>query len=327
MSRLLPIEFLLTPEPQLEIKSTHQTMITEFPDILKNRLAYGCWRLADNGEDVGRRALFAALDSGYRLFDHADIYGNGQAEIIFGNAIKESTALKETSIVATKCGVRKAGDSDPSAPYRYDQSKEYIIKSCENSLRRLQLETIDLYQLHRIDHLGEPEEVAAAFDQLRDQGKVRYFGVSNASPQQFELYQSCCSQKLISNQVEISLLQTQRLEDGTLSYCLQNHVTPMAWSPLAAGKLTGDVRRVLGHQECYDPAGVAEVLLDISAAYQVTSADLAIAWLLRHPSKIIPIVGSITPDRIKSLRKALDVNLSREEWYRLLAGARGNSLP
>ena len=294
-----------------------------------SRLAYGCWRIAerDAAPGLGRRAVLAAVDAGYTLFDHADIYCDGEAEKVFGQVLKEVAGLRERVVLATKCGIRKGGDANPEAPYRYDFSAGYIIQSCEGSLKRLGVETIDLYQLHRPDYLMDPDEVAGAFVKLRDAGKVREFGVSNFKPAQVTALQRACPMRLRVNQVEISMANLSCFEDGTLDQCLAEKISPMAWSPLAGGLLGDGPRRLLASQEVYKPAAVVAALDALAKVRGTIRTVVALAWLMRHPSGIIPIVGSTDPERIRKAAAADAFELSREEWYRLLGAARGQKLP
>jgi predicted oxidoreductase len=294
-----------------------------------SRLAYGCWRIAEREAKpgAGRRALLAALEAGYTLFDHADIYCDGEAEKVFGQLLKETPGLRAGLLIATKCGIRKTGEPTPDSPYRYDFSADYIIRSCEGSLRRLRVETIDIYQLHRPDFLMDPAEVAGALEQLRQSGKVREFGVSNFKPSQLAALQSACPMRLVVNQVEISLANLSSLEDGTLDQCLAEGITPMAWSPLAGGKLGDGPRKVLPAQEAYKTDTINAALDELARGRGVGRTSLALAWLMKHPSRIMPIVGSTDTARIREAAQADTVELSREEWYRLLAAARGRPLP
>ena len=305
--------------------------------LMSSRLAYGCWRLAGTWtpaevtpatEQEGRQAVIAAFESGYTLFDHADIYCRGMAERIFGQVLREVSGMREQILIATKGGIRVAGDPVPGAPGRYDFSAEHIIRACEGSLERLGVETIDLYQLHRPDYLADPAEVAQAFSQLQRAGKVRYFGLSNTRPSLLAAVQAACPMPLVVHQVEISLAKLDSFTDGTLDQCLQNSLTPLAWSPLAKG-LLGDgnnpnfpLRNVAGKVD-----SVVEVLDTLAAAHGASRTGVALAWLLKHPSKIIPIIGSTNPGRIREAVKAVAVELTREEWYRLLIAARGEPLP
>ena len=306
-----------------------KTLLLGSSALRTSRLAYGCWRIADRelSPEAGRAAVLAAVDAGYTLFDHADIYCDSAAETLFGRVLKETPGLRDRMVLASKCGIRKPGDPGPDAPYRYDFSADYIVRSCEGSLRRLGVECLDLYQLHRPDYLMDPDEVAGAFAALRAAGKVREFGVSNFRPSQVTALQRACPMPLVVNQVEISLGQWCCLEDGTLDQCLAERRTPLAWSPLAGGQLGGGARRLLRSQEGYRTASVTELADALAAAGGVSRAAVALAWLLRHPAGIGPIVGSTDPARIREAARADEIELGREDWYRLLTAARGEGLP
>lgn len=304
--------------------------------LTASRLAYGCWRIADaespteaaaEHKTTGRRAIIAAFEAGYTLFDHADIYCDGEAERVFGQVVKDVTGMREQIIIATKCGIRKPGDPKPDSPYRYDFSADYILSSCERSLRRLGIETIDIYQLHRPDYLMDPEEVATAFSQLKQAGKVREFGVSNFRPTQLQALQSACPMRLMVNQVEISLANPSAFDNGTLDQCLAERITPMAWSPLAAGKLGDGARRLLPSQEGYRCEPITDALDAVANVRGASRTAVALAWLLKHPSRIVPIVGSTNPAHIRAAAQADESDLCREDWYRLLDAARGQRLP
>lgn len=304
--------------------------------LVSSRLCYGCWRIAGTrdqfknpaeAEAGGRAALVTAYEAGYTLFDGADIYGGGQAEVILGKTLREVSGMRERILVTSKCGVRHAGTPTPDAPQRWDFSPDYIVKSCEESLHRLGLDVIDLYMLHRPDYLGDPHEIAGAFARLHDAGKVKHFGVSNFRPSLLNALQAVMPFPLLVNQVEISLAQRAALEDGTLDQCLEKSITPMAWSPLGAGLLGDGAKRLLPAQQTYKTEGIVKVLDEIAAARGVNRTLIAYAWLLKHPSKIIPIVGSTNPGRIREAAQAAGLELTREEWYRLLVAARGEPLP
>jgi predicted oxidoreductase len=301
-----------------------------------SRLAYGCWRLAGtwNPDEVtaearteGRKALIAAYEAGYTLFDNADIYCRGEAETLLGAGLKEISGMRQGILIATKCGIRPAGDPNPDSPGRYDFSAAHILQACERSLKRLGVETIDLYMLHRPDLLADPDEVANAFSQLRASGKVRYFGVSNFRPTLLTALQVACPMPLVVHQVEISLAKLDAFTDGTLDQCLIEKITPMAWSPLAGGLLGSGARRLLPLQQAYRPEKFLPAIDAIAQSRATDRIVIALAWLLRHPTRILPIVGSINPQRIRDAVKAGEVELSREEWYRLLLAARGEPLP
>jgi len=306
-----------------------QTISLGASSLKSSRLAYGCWRLANNKEDpsAGKRAVTAAYEAGYTLFDNADIYGGGEAEKMLGAALKEISGMRERVLVLTKCGVRHGDHSNPNLPNRWDFSAEHILRSCEESLQRLGIETIDVYMLHRPDFLADPEEIAKAFEQLRAAGKVRFFGVSNFRPSLVTALQRACPMPLILHQVEISLAKLDTFTDGTLDQCLAEHITPMAWSPLAAGLIGDGAKRLLPAQQGYRPDKFLADLEAIAKARNTSRTVIAFSWLLKHPGKIIPIVGSVNPERIREATKAPELELSREEWYRLLNAARGEPLP
>jgi len=300
-----------------------------------SRLAYGCWRIlgVESAETTGtreanaQRAVMAAYDAGYNFFDHADIYADGAAEKVFGDALNQHPAMRNNIVITTKCGIRKKGTPHPDSPYRYDFSPEYIIKCCEQSLRRLGIETIDIYQLHRPDYLMQPEEVASAFTKLKESGKVREFGVSNFKTHQLALLQRACPMPLLVQQVEISLAKLDCFEDGTLAHCMAEGVVPLAWSPLAGGRISETLPIDINSPEHARRIGLRETLDEIARDYGLSRTVIALAWLLRHPAGIIPIVGSSKPERIRDAVNAEKVHLSREEWYRLLEAGRGERLP
>jgi predicted oxidoreductase len=297
-----------------------------------SRLAYGCWRIARMGNDaadlkIARDAIEAALDAGYTLFDHADIYCGGRAELMFGRVLKDMPGVRDQIVIASKAGIRFSGDTGPHSPYRYDCSRGYLVAQCERSLRSLQVDTIDLFQIHRPDYLMQPEEVAAAFDQLEREGKVREFGVSNFSPAQTALLQSALNRPLVVNQIELSLCQLDPFSDGTLDQCQEKKITPLAWSPLGGGLLAHGATDILRHQRAYQVADLVGTLNEVADALGETRDVIAIAWLLRHPSGIVPIIGSVQPGRIRAAAHAASIELSREAWYQLFASALGGPLP
>ncbi|HPC62685.1 MAG TPA: aldo/keto reductase [Verrucomicrobiota bacterium] len=301
-----------------------------------SRLAYGCWRVAGtwNPAEVtaasraaGQRAITAAYEAGYTVFDNADIYCGGEAERILGETLRSVSGMREKVVVVTKCGIRFPGSPRPDSPQRYDFSASHILQSCEGSLRRLGIETIDVYLLHRPDYLADPEEVAEAFTSLKRAGKVRFFGVSNFRPTLVTALQVACPMPLVVHQVEISLAKLDAFTDGTLDQCLIEKLTPMAWSPLAGGLLGSGARQLLPAQQGYKVERVLGVLDALARERGVTREAVALAWLLKHPARIQPIVGTVQPDRIRQAAAADQLELSREDWYRLLLAARGEPLP
>jgi predicted oxidoreductase len=303
--------------------------------LVGSRPAYGCWRIAGDNpaeltparQSTGRRAVIAAYETGYTLFDHADIYGRGAAERLFGQVLKEVTGMRDRVVVATKCGIHPKGIPDPGLPARWDFSAAHIVAACEGSLKRMGIETVDLLMLHRPDYLADPEEVAKAFTQLHNSGKVRFFGVSNFRPSLVTAIQAACGFPLVAHQVEISLAKLDAFTDGTLDQCLQSRMTPMAWSPLAGGLLGDGATHLLPAQRSYRTEAIVAELDELAREHGVNRSAIALAWLLKHPGKIVPIVGSTNPEHIRDAAKAAELELRRDQWYRLLQAAQGQPLP
>jgi predicted oxidoreductase len=304
--------------------------------LSSTRLAYGNMRSAATWDPkavtaelraAGVRAHVAALEAGYTLFDSADIYCRGVCEEILGQALREVSGMRERIVIATKCGIRFAGDPTPDAPHRFDFAAGHIVWSCEQSLRRMGIERIDLYQLHRADLLMNPAEVAGAFDQLKRAGKVREFGISNFPPSTLSALQAHCAMPLIVNQVEIHLGRLDCFIDGTLDQCIERQITPLSWSPLGGGWL-GTGGKIKADDPKREMKERVQASVDqVAAQHGVSRTVLSLAWLLKHPAGIIPIVGSNNPDHLRDAVKADDVDLSREQWYRILLAARGSPLP
>ncbi len=313
-----------------------QTVKLGLSSLVSSRIAYGCWRSAGTSDpaevtpearEAGRSAIIAAYEAGYTLFDNAEIYCRGVCEEILGHALREVSGMRARVLIATKCGIRVAGDPGPEAPKRYDFSGEYIVRACEGSLTRLGIETIDLYMLHRPDYLADPHEIAGAFVQLYDAGKVRYFGVSNFRPSLVSALQAACPLPLIVNQVEISLARLDCFTDGTLDQCLEKRITPLAWSPLGGGYLASGAILRLPSEHQRHAKSVLRALDEVAEKRGVSRTAVALAWLLKHPSRMVPIIGSNNPERIRDAARAADLELTREEWYQLLIAARGEPLP
>ncbi len=296
-------------------------------ELAPSRLVYGCMRIVGDGgkpdRDKGKRALHAAIEQGYTLFDHADIYGNGACEELFGELLAESAGLRDRILIASKCGIRFAGDPHADAPGRYDFSSAHLYKSVEGSLRRLGVERLDLLLLHRPDYLMNAAEVAGVLETLQASGKVAHFGVSNFSPSQFDLLQSAVPQPLRVNQVEINIHNIGALTNGTLDQCQRLGISPQAWSPIG-----GVVRPAWGNTFSDDDQARIHKEFDRQAArYGVDNWIVMLAWLLRHPAAICPIIGSTAPERIAAAKQALDIDYEREDWYRLLEARNGAPVP
>lgn len=288
-------------------------------DVAVGPIAYGCWRFAGTGVEAATAKIGTALDCGMTLVDTADIYGFdgsggfGDAEVLLGRVLAGSPDLRDRMVLATKGGIR------PGVPY--DQSGDYLTTACEDSLRRLGVEHVDLYQVHRPDVLTHPEELAGTLRSLVDRGLTRLVGVSNFTPAHTRSLRAHLGDVLVSTQPEWSALCLDPLDDGTLDLCTETGVTPLAWSPLAGGRL---VSATPGDERV---ARVVEVLDDLAAVHGVDRATVALAWTSTHPAGAVPIVGTQRVDRIVSLAAAAQVRLDRTEWYRVLAASRGVPLP
>ena len=287
-----------------------------------SRLIYGVWRLNDAGdskpsETVGK--IHACLDQGITTFDHADIYGNYSCEASFGQALRLEPALKNRMQIITKCDIALATDKFPQRSLKYyDTSAAYLNSSVDNSLQRLGVDAIDVLLIHRPDPFMDTAETGAALDSLIQTGKIKAAGVSNFMNHDWDLLQSGMKNKLVSNQIEVSLLCHTALHDGTLAQAQRLQAPPMAWSPLAGGALFGDgaaAQRVL-------PA-----LKKLAAEFNVGVDAVAIAWLLAHPAKIMPVLGTNNMARIQTLSDSFKVKLDRETWYSLTVLAQGHDVP
>lgn len=288
-----------------------------------SRIALGMWRLNDwnmNTTDLVR-FIEMALELGFTTFDHADIYGLYTVEEMFGKALKAKPGLRNKMEIVTKCGIKLVSENRPENTFHaYDTSRDHILKSVETSLQNLNTDYLDVLLIHRPDPLMDADEVAAAFNHLRKSGKVRHFGVSNFLPFQFELLQSRLGFPLVTNQVEASVLHMEPFHDGTLDQCQQRRISPMAWSPLGGGKLFTENENQ--ENRLRDELYKIGEELDGAAIDQV-----ALSWLLKHPSNIIPVLGTGNMDRIRGAAGALDLQLSRDQWFRIWTASAGQEVP
>ena len=297
-----------------------QTIKLSSSNISSSRLVYGCMRIAgDNSVSdrlKGKQAIQAAIEVGYNHFDHADIYGGGECESLFGELLNESPRLRGDLIITSKAGIRRD-------PQRYDFSRNYIINSVENSLKRLNTDYLDMFLLHRPDYLFNAVDVAETFNQLKASGKVKHFGVSNFSPSQVNLLQSALDEPLLVNQIEINIHNINSFTDGTLDQCQELGITPIAWCPLG-----GVVYPAWGNTfSTTDEQRIETELARQAQKYDCVPWQLILAWLLKHPASICPIIGSTTPERIVAAKQALEINYSHEDWYRLLEARNGQAVP
>ncbi|WP_227938007.1 aldo/keto reductase [Alkalihalobacillus deserti] len=292
-------------------------------DLSFSRFIHGLWRL-DSWNQTKEETLDLikyAIEQGITTFDHADIYGKFTCENLFGRALAIEPSLRDKMELVTKCGIVIEAPTRPQhKSHHYNTSKKHIIESVENSLSELHTDYIDVLLIHRPDPFMNPEEVADAFRQLKEAGKVRHFGVSNFKHHQFTMLQSYIDEKLITNQIEISPYQLENIEDGTLNFCLENRITPMAWSPLAGGAL------FKGTDE--KSVRLRDALEKVKAEVGASSIDeVAYAWLLSHPAKIMPIIGSSQKERITRAVRALDYQLTIDQWFEILQSSMGHDVP
>jgi len=289
-------------------------------NITSSRFIYGCMRIAgDNSPQdraKGKLAIQAALKAGYNHFDHADIYGDGECESLFGELLKESPSIRDEIIITSKAGIRRD-------PQRYDFSNSYLTEQVESSLKRLSTDYLDMFLLHRPDYLFNAQDVANTFMQLKKSGKVKKFGISNFSPSQVSLLQSALDEPLLVNQIEINIHNINSFSDGTLDQCQQFGITPIAWCPLG-----GVAYPAWGNTfSTDDELRIEKELSQQALKYDCQSWQLILAWLLKHPANIHPIIGSTTPERIIAAKESLAINYSHEDWYRLLEARNGQAVP
>ncbi len=290
-------------------------------------IGVGCMRIAEMEVQEVRSFIDTAMECNLNFFDHADIYGGGDSERVFSQALYGDKTLRESMILQSKCGIRKGS---------FDFSKEHILNSVDGILSRLQTDYLDILLLHRPDTLVEPEEVAEAFDILSATGKVRHFGVSNQNPMQIELLKKYVNQPLLFNQLQLSLLRTGMIDAGfhvnmedpasinrdgsILDYCRLHEITIQAWSPFQYGFFEG----VFLNNDKFPELN--KIIHALAKEHGVTDTAIVVAWILRHPAGMQTIVGTTKGSRLREISKAAKVHLSREEWYQLYLAA-GNILP
>lgn len=297
-------------------------------DLQVPAVAIGCMRLNGLSDEEAEKFILSCADRGATFFDHADIYGKGECERIFGRVLKRNPGLRDRLFLQSKCGIVSGR--------MYDLSKQYILKSVDGILERLGTDHLEALLLHRPDALVEPEEVAEAFDELQSSGKVKYFGVSNMNPGQMQLLMHTVRQPLIADQLQLSIPVSNMIAAGievnmdtpgsfdhdgsVLDFCRLNGITIQAWSPFQKANWQG----------CFmgDPeyAKLNEVLQTLAEKYKVTPTTIAAAWILRHPAKMQLISGSMSLTHTGEILAAMDIELEREEWYQLYLAA-GHMLP
>ncbi len=347
MSVIFMMTMMISGGLAVRIRCAMQTLRLGTSDLDVTRIGLGCmplggtWDSAPLTDDIRKQALItlhAALEQGITFFDHADIYCRGKSEEAFAGIWQGSPNLRQKIVLQSKCGIRFADDPAPGAPHRFDFTYEHIVNAVEGSLKRLRTDYLNVLLLHRPDPLVEPEEVARAWDALHQSGKVRHFGVSNHTAAQIALLQAFVTRPIVANQVAMNVLHTHLLDEGimfnqdraratrnesTLEYCRLHNITLQVWGPLAWGKLSGREGAPLSESE----AGAAQVVAMLAREKGVSAEAILVAWLLRHPARIQPIIGTTKPERIAASCQADGVQLSREEWYRLFTAGRGEKLP
>ena len=292
--------------------------------ILSSRFIYGCMRTTgDNSKKAlkqGEAALEAAVEAGYTHFDHADIYARGASESLFGKFLNKHRGLRKKLVITGKVGIRPKYDTD--LPSRYDFSASHLMNAVEGSLERLGVDQLDMLLLHRPDYLMDANEVAEVFMKLKSLGRVKSFGVSNFTQSQMDLLQSRLQFPLETNQIEINLHNYSAIENGMLDYCQQHEITPQAWCPLGGVAYPAWGNTMSGEDE-------KRLALEVdkqAKKYDVDRTVVPLLFLLKHPAKICPIIGSTKAERIRLALDALKVDYSREDWYRLLEARRGHPI-
>ena len=286
--------------------------------IVHGQMRMGDWKMSTRELSVFMEEL---VELGVTSFDHADIYGNYSCEAMLGEVLNLNNGLRNKIEIITKCGIKLVSDKFPERKIKhYDYSFEHIVTSVNNSLKMLQTDHIDLLLLHRPAPFFDPEVAAEAFSSLKKEGKVLHFGVSNFTPGQYEMLKKFTEEKLVTNQVEISPYCLEHFENGNMDFFLKENIKPMAWSPLAAGKLLNP----------HDEKGprILRALLQVSEELNIVPVDKVIyAWLLKHPVAMMPVVGTGKIERIKSAVNALDIDMTLEQWYKIYIAALGKELP
>lgn len=287
-----------------------------------SRFSLGFWRAKEwnyNSEQF-YELMSQSLELGITTIDHADIYGQYSCEDIFGNILKEHSSLRQKIEIVTKCGIKFANKRYPEfSIHSYDTSKQHIIWSAENSLRNMSTDYLDVLLIHRPDPLMNADEVAEAMTELKQSGKVLHFGVSNFLPHHFSLLQSRLDFPLVTNQIEASVLCTEHFDNGNTDFLQEKRIAPMVWSPFAGGRIFSD--------NSEQAIRVRNILLELAYKYQVDIDAIAAAWLLVHPVNFVIVLGTGKIERIKAAMKGLNVNLTREEWFKIWVASHGHDIP
>jgi len=301
-------------------------------DLVSSRIIYGVMRIGRAWQAVGRSEadaeavatdrILEAVDLGINHFDTADIYGGGRYDELLGLALRARPGLRDKVIVTTKCCIRRLDKPVVGSGEWYDMSGRYVRESVDAALKRLNTDVIDVFLMHRPDLLVEPAELARAFEDIRAAGKVRWFGVSNFFPNQVALLQKYLPLPLVVNQVPLNPLDVDRIYDGTMEQCMTDGITPTAYSPVAGGIFGTGSKPWENHPRPDDANKVIDVFDAVAGKYDATRTQITLAWLLRHPAGICPIIGTTRSERIAESVKADMIDLAREDWHRLTNAAR-----
>jgi len=279
-------------------------------DIVVGTMRWGFWGAKFSTQQY-RQMIEKSLELGMTTFDHADIYGGHTTEAEFGAVLNDHPHLRDEMELVTKCGILHRCDNKPHHYTKaYDSSKSHILQSVEDSLRNLSTDYIDVLLLHRPDFLMDPDEVGEAFELLYRAGKVRSFGVSNFTTSQLELLSS--SVPIGTHQIEISVKAVEAFSNGTLDQCSKEGIVPMAWSPLGGGEL---------------PKPLLKELDKWAKEFSTTPHVIALAWLMQHPSGILPVIGTVNIDRLVTSKEALSIKLDRQQWYSIYQASTGERIP
>ncbi|MCW7479549.1 aldo/keto reductase [Leptospira kanakyensis] len=285
-----------------------------------SRLVYGIWRLHEDKEGNSPERILKKIETclslGIDTFDHADIYGDFENEELFGNALSKNTSIKSKIKIITKCGIQVPGSKFSTK--HYNTSKEHIRYSVERSLRKLQVDHLDVVLIHRPDPLMDPYELAEIFETLIREGKVNHFGVSNFTPSQFQMLQAVYKKPLFTNQVEFHPFHTESLFDGTFDQALEHKTHPMIWSPTGGG-------RIFSPKSEREVATVSK-LKEIAKEHGCSVDQVLYSWFLNHPAGLVPILGTNDPERIQSAAECFSYPLTRVEWFSILEAARGKEV-
>ena len=296
-------------------------MAKEGPEF--SRIVHGLWRLADwrQTKEQTVQLIQACMEMGISTFDHADIYGGYTCEELFGEAWADCGIERESVQFVTKCGIKLVSPNRPDHTGKaYDTSEAHIIKSAERSLQNLRTDYVDLLLIHRPDPLMNADEVASAFTKLKESGKVRYFGVSNFIPCQFELLSSKLDFPLVTNQIEYSVMNMEGQADGSIDLCQKLGIAPMAWSPFGGGRLFYESSKQVGR--------LRKVLMSMGRELDGADIDqIAVAWILKHPANFVPVLGTGKIERIQSAVDSLEIQMSREQWFRIWEASMGCEIP